>query len=984
MAGNLLLNNYELVLKSKYLGKIPVDVYRSQRTGLHVALAKSPGPVVNCHMVFATEADSDDGLPHTLEHLVFMGIKIIPIQRSTNAWTDQDHTSYTVKTIGATGMQKFVPIYMDHLINPLLTPENYRSEVYHVNKEGEEAGVVYSEIQNHENDLDNLVSIERKHLVFPQTPSYHCDTGGRMKEVRDLCSLQRVQAYHKNYYNFRNMWVLLAGNFSHEEMLKSVDELDSNPDNQPPSAAEFKRPFDLTIPDITHHRSKTSIVRGPSETGDEGVVQIGFLSRPAWDLEFMTAMKILSSYLTKTTSAPLMKEMVMSSEPFCDHVDISVEELPRCQVIADFTAVPVGKLEQVTDKFFDVIRSSTKPDALDMQRIKYLIELSIKKLNAKLEKGVSDAVFNNLIGYQLFSQRLDDQKHFDELMNPLLNYNKLKEKPAEYWSNLVAEIFTDNCVVVIGKPDANMGAEIAASEQKRLKELKEKAEAESAKRIKLDESPINDASSCTALNMFDSVGFDPNIETFKVETNVLPAFARQASQNGHPDLVANLPFTTVLHNMEGTSFYRAYMLFDLRNVPLELRKYLMIFDSLLGKSPAMVDGQLLSDTEHFYHFYVEAANGEFNLFPRWTKILLQDTVFEPIKVLAILKNLANGASTSKRQGNTMAAVVLKSLSAVKEHENRFYDDVVLEQFHRKLAKDLEGSRREEVANQIIEDLNKLRQHILEAPVNLHLVCNSKELGVKDEIPSNAWDFLNPGKKGDSSPVEKFTVSVEKDVRAFKQNRKNGASRVLKLEASDASFLCGETAVDVKLGSPEHVALSIMTQYFSVTEGILWKCIRGKGLAYGAWVSFGVESGVLEWDLYRCARPKLAYQTTKDAILELFEKKNVDPVLFDLAKRAAISGQLARYETLKGSGSLATIDSLRGKGTDHVIKHAKNVWKAEIDDVFELAKPYFIKLFDETQGSRAIVCPRNKLSEVKELFSNIETVTFSDLQYTPAE
>lgn len=56
-------------------------------------------------------------------------------------------------------MQKFVPIYVDHLINPLLTTENYRSEVYHVTKDGEEAGVVYSEIQDSENDLDNLVSI---------------------------------------------------------------------------------------------------------------------------------------------------------------------------------------------------------------------------------------------------------------------------------------------------------------------------------------------------------------------------------------------------------------------------------------------------------------------------------------------------------------------------------------------------------------------------------------------------------------------------------------------------------------------------------------------------------------------------------------------------------------------------------------------------------------------------------------------------------
>lgn len=54
----------------------------------------------------------------------------------------------------------------------------------------------------------------------------------------------------------------------------------------------------------------------------------------------------------------------------------------------------------------------------------------------------------------------------------------------------------------------------------------------------------------------------------------------------------------------------------------------------------------------------------------------------------------------------------------------------------------------------------------------------------------------------------------------------------------------------------------------------------------------------------------------------------------------------------------------------------------MDEAFELAKPYFLDLFDETKGVRAVVCPRNKLSEIKELFNDIEEVKIPDLQYTP--
>lgn len=48
-----------------------------------------------------------------------------------------------------------------------------------------------------------------------------------MREVRELCSLKRVQDYHKKFYHLRNMWILLCGNIDVEQMLKSVEVLDA-------------------------------------------------------------------------------------------------------------------------------------------------------------------------------------------------------------------------------------------------------------------------------------------------------------------------------------------------------------------------------------------------------------------------------------------------------------------------------------------------------------------------------------------------------------------------------------------------------------------------------------------------------------------------------------------------------------------------------------------------------------------------------------
>lgn len=111
----------------------------------------------------ATEAHDDDGLPHTLEHLIFLGSERYPYKgvldllanrcmaHGTNAWTDTDHTCYTIYTAGEEGMLTLLPIYLDHILRPTLTEEGFITEVHHIDGDGEDAGVVYCEMQGREN-----------------------------------------------------------------------------------------------------------------------------------------------------------------------------------------------------------------------------------------------------------------------------------------------------------------------------------------------------------------------------------------------------------------------------------------------------------------------------------------------------------------------------------------------------------------------------------------------------------------------------------------------------------------------------------------------------------------------------------------------------------------------------------------------------------------------------------------------------------------
>ena len=65
--------HWELVTRLNVGDFIPLYKYRSKRTGMTIALAAAESPIVNGFFCLATQAFTNDGLPHTLEHLIFRG-----------------------------------------------------------------------------------------------------------------------------------------------------------------------------------------------------------------------------------------------------------------------------------------------------------------------------------------------------------------------------------------------------------------------------------------------------------------------------------------------------------------------------------------------------------------------------------------------------------------------------------------------------------------------------------------------------------------------------------------------------------------------------------------------------------------------------------------------------------------------------------------------------------------------------------------------
>lgn len=218
-------------------------LYESPETGLRGMLIATPEPLSSVHVVIATEAETngwahkDDGLPHTLEHAIFLGSELYPFKgildklanrslaNGTNAWTGTDHTCYTLTTAGHEGALNLLPIYADHILYPCLSAQSFTTEVHHVNGEGEDKGVVYCEMQGRENTEGSLVDRATLSLLYPGS-GYSSETGGKMSNLRTLTN-EQVQRYHAENYVPSNMLFVLSGTASPAEFLAALDEIEA-------------------------------------------------------------------------------------------------------------------------------------------------------------------------------------------------------------------------------------------------------------------------------------------------------------------------------------------------------------------------------------------------------------------------------------------------------------------------------------------------------------------------------------------------------------------------------------------------------------------------------------------------------------------------------------------------------------------------------------------------------------------------------------
>lgn len=963
-----------------------------------VAIGDVPGPLVKGCISFATEADSDDGLPHTLEHLVFMGSKKYPFKgvldvianrclaSGTNAWTDQDHTAYTLSTVGSEGFFKVLPVYLNHLLSPMLSPSQFATEVHHINGNGEDAGVVYSEMQDHESEMSSIMDRKKKEILYPPHNSYRVDTGGRLASLRTTCNLERVRNFHKKYYHLSNMVVTVSGRVNHERLLDIIKNTEE--EHLADIPASFPRPF-ISLRLKPPAESSEHKVVCPSDDESRGSVEISWFGYSPTDFQEKVAFDVLFDYMSNTPVSPLQKEFVLIEKPLASQVYFHVTEQTTALIQLSFSGVPTKRLDEVTKKFMEkVVKEHLEDKAWDMERMGFIITQLVKNELKKMEKHPATQLFGHVIGHQLYDENDEQLK---TRMNELDLLRRLRSEPASFWTGLVKKYFTSPHVAVVGIPSEKMVDQITKEEKARLDAQRKKLGKEGIKKcgVKIEEAIKENTARKPSAELLDSL-IVKKLEAF----DRFPVDAK-SNRGGSPSsqpiakFLEQFPFPTTVHNCP-TKFVELFALFDTTALTVEQRAWLNLYTELLFESPAMINGEVKSAEEvaklytkdlvdhslyvgvsgHFEKFLhlrivVDAETGFPNL-SKWTEIFTTGIIFDVQRVKQCAKKLASDAREKKRDGCNVASAGLCTMIYSMNTNGYMYDEIILEKLHEKIAKECDSHPKE-----VVNRLEELRSAIFAHGMNAHLLCNVDLIDDK-HFDAQQWSFAERS----FGSTDKFkAVSGESLDTACE-----GRQKVIGVGGSESSFIYQLCMMDCDWMSDELVPTMLLTQYLSQCEGPLWRGIRGVGLAYGANIYVRTDRKTITLSLYRCAQPVQAYEETKKIVSDVINSSKVVESEFEAAKRSLICELVEKEDTVSGAGKLSIIGDIRGTPSNYRRVLCERVWNTTAEDMLRLGGPRISRLFEKYV--RAIAIHPSKVKEVKSAFPGIEEATVASLNYVP--
>ncbi|KAK4898883.1 hypothetical protein LTR27_003614 [Elasticomyces elasticus] len=867
---------------------ITITQYESTRTGMRVAVVDQKGPKVCGYFSLATEIHDDSGAPHTLEHLCFMGSKAYHYKglldklatrmySTTNAWTATETTTYTLDTAGWEAFSQMLPIYLDHLIVPTLSDAGCYTEVHHVDGTGNDAGVVYSEMQATQNSGPELMDLALRRAIYPEGNGFRYETGGMMEQLRSLTA-DRIRDYHKEMYQPKNMRLVITGEVDHDELLQIVDAFeDTIVEDVPEVDAPFKRPWTDSTPTPAIKESIVKTVKFPEEDESTGEVLVGYLGPHYSDHVAGSAVVVLTQYLAGS-SISVLENTLVEREQLCSMVYCQTEDRTDSTITFYMSSVDTGKLAEVEQRFVALLKEvGSKP--IDMDYMNDCITRLRRQLLARCENA-GDFFSTIIIEDHLYGDR--SGKDLEQLES-LSDFDVLLEWTEKQWRDFFSKWLADaNHVSILGVPSKELSEQTTSLEKERVKAQREKLgedglkqKAEALKQaLEENDKPIPES----LLEKFQV----PNTDSIHfIETTTARAGAARdmGKLENHAQAIVDKddtgsPLFIHFEHIQ-SNFVRLSLSMCTSSIPTELKPlltlYLMNFfttpimrgakriefeDVVLDLEKETVSYQAGSGRGNADLIYIhfEAEVDRYESIISWLRTMLFDAVHDPARLHASLTKILADIPDEKREADGMSSNVLLIVQQLQGSAVRAQSTLCKALYLKRIRKLLKDDEQNVVAR-----FTKLCT-ALHRPENFRIlvVADLEKL----QKPVSAWKTFTDGLDM-SKPLQ--PMDDRKAHLSDFGKRPGHVAIVIPMATTDSSFTTLSTNGPDAWDHPDLSAVRVAAAYMDAVEGPLWVSVRGTGLAYGTYWRWAVDTGLMTFSIYRSPDSYKAWSVCKEQV-----------------------------------------------------------------------------------------------------------------------
>ncbi|KAF8640945.1 hypothetical protein AX17_000592 [Amanita inopinata Kibby_2008] len=1009
---------------------VVVSKWRSRVTGLSVVHLDYDAPLVNGYFVIATEIFNDSGCPHTLEHLIFLGSRKYPhkgvldllanrgFSNGTNAWTDTDHTAYTISTAGDQGFLQLLPIYIDHILYPTITDAGFVTEVHHVDGKGQDSGVVYSEMQGRQNTSNDLMALRLQRLLDPPGSGYRSETGGLMDALRVLTADQ-IREYHGTYYVPHNLTLVVAGKLSNgtPSLLKVVQDqveptLIDNGSNHGPHPAGWKRPFVETAsanrPAIA--QTMKQVVEFPERDESMGEIVICFLGPPINAFLERKALDILGMYLTSSAVAPLNKEYVETDSPLCTYIYFGEEtRASRVNLPVYISSVPTEHLDHFNERFRRSLERIAM-EGIDMQRIGMVINRDERQLRSKLESAKGDTFSGTIITDFLYGAV--DGSELKSSMDEINQYAELRQWTNQQWTELLRRYYIDSHpVVVVGKPSSTLVEKLEGDEKARVSEqikmlgpeglsraekALESAKAENEKPIPkeiLTQFPVPSVKSISWIPV-------QSVQEQGVGRTSPPVSTLSAALHKH--IISDgsaLPFFVQYDHVE-SSFVSIHAFFPLNKIPTRLKPLISTYLTSFFSLPVVrQSGEQLTHEQVINQLDDETVSYDVGLgvadtFTDTVRVSIRVEIARYETAISWLRDLVYGAKFDKERLQIAVAKVQQALPEIKRDGSNVLASLCSQLLYSEDSVSRSGgilsqvdyipqlaARLQESPDEVIADFEEVRRCMTE-PSGVRFSVTGNVLGL--DKPRSSWGryFKTPLSGGALSPVPLASATLSEVGR-------NPAKKaiIMSLPTIESSFVTHTTKGIAEFNHPEYPTLRVAMEVLNATESYLWRYIRGSGLAYGAYVSMDVEAGLLSFLLYRSSNSMGAFEEGARVVRGLVDGSiELESTTLDAAKSSIVYGVTKNVSTPGRAAMVSfTNQALKNVPQSYQIDLLEKYQDVTKEDVLRAMHKHFLPLFDSSTSAVVVVTAPSKAEHIGEGLTRAGfEVTQRQLEINPNE